>query len=180
MRALALAALLPLAAAGPALAAPADSLKVGDKAPDFTLPFATKDSVWTAPLTLSSVVGPRTIVIAFYPADWSGGCTKEVCSFRDNFSSLSSLNADVIGISGDYQFSHYEWAKYHNLPFRLASDHKHEVAKQYGVYNEQYGFDNRTVFVVDKSGKLGYIDWHYSPRDSTSLNKLRGALVSMH
>lgn len=152
---------------------------MGDKAPDFTLPFATKDSVWTQPLNLSSLIGQRNIVIAFYPADWSGGCTKEVCSFRDNFSSLSAMNADVIGISGDYQFSHYEWAKYHNLPFRLASDHKHEVAKQYGVYNEAVGFDNRTVFAIDKSGKLAYIDWHYSPRDSTSLNKLRSALTAM-
>ena len=166
-------------AAGSALASPADSLRVGDKAPDFTLPFATKDSVWTQPLSLSSLIGQRTIVIAFYPADWSGGCTKEVCSFRDNFASLSDLNADVIGISGDYQFSHYEWAKYHNLPFRLASDHKHEVAKEYGVYNEKVGFDNRTVFAVDKNGKLAYIDWHYSPRDSVSLNKLRGALSAM-
>jgi peroxiredoxin Q/BCP len=179
MRVFALVALLSFAAAGSALASPADSLRVGDKAPDFTLPFATKDSVWTAPITLSSEIGQRSIVIAFYPADWSGGCTKEVCSFRDNFSSLSSLNAEVIGISGDYQFSHYEWAKYHNLPFRLASDHKHEVAKQYGVYNEPYGFDNRTVFVVDKSGKLAYIDWHYSPRDSVSLNKLRDKLTAM-
>jgi len=179
MRVFALVAFLSLAAAGSALASPADSLRVGDKAPDFTLPIATKDSVWTAPLTLSSLIGQRNIVIAFYPADWSGGCTREVCSLRDNFSSLSSLNADVIGISGDYQFSHYEWAKFHNLPFRLASDHKHEVARQYGVYNEQYGFDNRTVFVVDKAGKLAYIDWHYSPRDSMSLHKLRGALTTM-
>ena len=102
-----------------------------------------------------------------------------MCSFRYNFASLSSLNAEVVAISGDYQFSHYEWAKFNNLPFKLASDHKHEVAKQYGVYNEAVGFDNRTVFVVDKAGKLAYIDWHYSPRDSTSLNKLRGALTAM-
>jgi peroxiredoxin Q/BCP len=180
MRAFTLVALLSLAVSGAALADSSDSLRVGDKAPDFTLPFATKDSVWTTPLTLSSLIGQRNVVIAFYPADWSGGCTKEVCSFRDNFSSLSSLNADVVGISGDYQFSHYEWAKYHNLPFRLASDHKHTVAKAYGVYNEPVGFNNRTVFVVDKTGKLSYIDWHYSPRDSVSLMKLRGALASMH
>ena len=74
MRAFALIVLFSLAAAGAALADSADSLRVGDKAPDFTLPFATKDSVWTQqPLSLSSLIGQKSIVIAFYPADWSGG-----------------------------------------------------------------------------------------------------------
>ena len=70
MRAFALAIVLSLAAAGAALAAPADSLRVGDKAPDFSLPFATRDSVWfQQPLSLSSLIGQKSIVIAFYPAD---------------------------------------------------------------------------------------------------------------
>jgi peroxiredoxin Q/BCP len=176
MRVFALVALLSFAAAGSALASPADSLRVGDKAPDFTLPFATKDSVWTAPITLSSEIGQRSIVIAFYPADWSGGCTKEVCTLRDNFASLGAVNADVIGISGDYVFSHHEWAKFHNLPFRLASDHSHAVAKRYGSYNEAYGFNRRTVFVVNKTGKIAYEDLAYSPRDSVSFGKLQAAL----
>jgi peroxiredoxin Q/BCP len=115
-------------------------------------------------------------VLAFYPADWSGGCTREVCTFRDNFASLGSVNADVIGISGDYMFSHYEWAKHHNLPFRLASDHNHAVAKSYGSYNETYGFDRRTVFVVNKTGKIAYADMAYSTRDSVSFGKLQVAL----
>jgi len=154
-------------------------LKVGDPAPDFTLRYATRDSVAPDSLRLSSLVGKRNIVLAFYPADWSGGCTKEVCSFRDNFSQLGALNVDVIGLSGDYIFSHYEWAKFHNLPFRLASDHNHAVAKRYGTYNEPSGYNRRTVFVVDKQGKLGYIDLAYSPRDSVSFMKLQAALTGM-
>ena len=171
--------LLSLAAAGPAVAAASDSLRVGDKAPDFTLSYATKDSIAMAPISLSSLEGKGNIVLAFYPADWSGGCTKEVCSLRDNFSALSAMNADVLGISGDYMFSHHEWAKFHNLPFRLASDHKHEVARMYGSYDEPSGYNKRTVYAIDRTGKIGYIDLHYSPRDSTSLNKLQDALKQM-
>jgi peroxiredoxin len=154
-------------------------LKVGDPAPDFTLRYATRDSVAPDSLRLSSLVGKRNIVLAFYPADWSGGCTKEVCTMRDNFSQLGAANADVIALSGDYVYSHYEWAKFHNLPFRLASDHNHAVAKRYGTYNEASGHDRRTVFVVDKQGKLGYIDMAYSPRDSVSFQKLQVALRDM-
>lgn len=165
-----------LALAAVAYAQETASLKVGDSAPGFALPYATRDSVAGDTLTLAKLVGKRNVVLAFYPADWSGGCTREVCTLRDNFSALGALNADVVGISGDYQFSHYEWAKFHNLPFRLASDHRHEVAKKYGSYNDAYGFDKRTVFVVDPHGKIAYMDMAYSTRDSVSFGKLRDAL----
>jgi len=153
--------------------------QVGDGAPDFTLPYATRDSVASDSLVLSSVVGKHNLVLAFYPADWSGGCTKEVCKLRDNFSALGRLNADVIGISGDYVFSHHEWAKHHDLPFRLASDHSHEVAKRYGSFNEAYGYNRRTVFVVDKAGKIAYADLAYSSRDAASFEKLQAALKAL-
>lgn len=172
--------LLMMAAAGVVLADTSNAPKVGDPAPDFQLPYATRDSVADDSLRLSALVGKRNIVLAFYPADWSGGCTKEVCTLRDNFSSLGAVNADVIGISGDYVFSHHEWAKHHNLPFRLASDHSHAVAKTYGSYYDQYGFNRRTVFVVDKQGKIAYEDLAYSSRDSVSFNKLQSALKGMH
>ena len=172
--------LLMMAAAGVVLADTSSAPKVGDSAPDFQLPYATRDSVANDSLRLSALVGKRNIVLAFYPADWSGGCTKEVCTLRDNFSSLGAVNADVIGISGDYVFSHHEWAKYHNLPFRLASDHSHAVARTYGSYYEQYGFNRRTVFVVDKQGKVAYEDLAYSSRDSVSFNKLQSALKGIH
>jgi peroxiredoxin Q/BCP len=125
------------------------------------------------------LIGKRNIVLAFYPADWSGGCTKEVCTLRDNFTALSALNAEIVGLSGDYVFSHYEWAKHHELPFKLASDHKHEVAKRYGSYDEDSGHDKRTVFVVDKAGKIAYVDMKYSPRDSVSFGKLQSALATL-
>ena len=175
-----------LAAAGlvfaqtsPAPNSAAAAPKVGDPAPDFQLPYATRDSIAGDSLRLSSLVGKRNIVLAFYPADWSGGCTREVCAFRDNFGTLGAVNADVIGISGDYVFSHHEWATHHNLPFRLASDHDHAVAKSYGSYNETYGFNRRTVFVVNKTGKVAYEDLAYSTRDSVSFGKLQAALKTV-
>ena len=118
-------------------------------------------------------------MLAFYPADWSGGCTKEGWTLRDNFEAPGALKAEIVGISGDYVFSHHEWAKFHNLQFRLASDHKHEVAKRYGSYNETAGFNRRTVYVIDRTGKIAYLDLADSPRDLTSFQKLQDALKKL-
>lgn len=150
--------------------------KVGEVAPDFTLPYATRDSLGGSDLRLSNLLGTKAIVLAFYPADWSGGCTKEVCALRDNFSSLAELNAEVLAVSGDYEYSHHEWAKHHNLPFKLISDHKHDAAKAYNSYNETAGYNKRTVFIIDKNGKIAYIDLSYSVRDLESFEKLKKAL----
>lgn len=155
-----------------------DPLKVGDKAPDFTLPSATKDSL-TGDVKLSEIVGKNNIILAFYPADWSGGCTKEMCTMRDNFSALSDLGATVYGISGDYVFSHREWAKYHNLQFTLLSDHSHEVAKAYSSYNPDYGMNLRTVYVVNRKGMIAYIDPAYKAGAPESFDKLKDALSKL-
>lgn len=155
------------------------NLKVGDPAPDFTLPYATKDSVSEEKLTLSSLVGKHNIVLAFYPADWSGGCTKEMCTMRDNFSDLAKLDADILPISGDYAFSHHEWAKAQNFPFRMVSDHLHTVARVYNSYNEDYGWNKRTVYVIDMKGKIAYIDLKYNSRDPQSFEGLKAALKTL-
>jgi peroxiredoxin Q/BCP len=148
----------------------------GMKAPEFQLPYATKDTIVFDGIRLSDYQGRSIILLAFYPADWSGGCTQEVCTFRDNFSKLSTLNVNVLGISGDYIFSHHEWALHHNLPFKLLSDHSHHVAKLYGSYNEDSGFNRRTVFVIDRTGTIVYSDDHYDTRSDDSFNKLQAAI----
>lgn len=153
--------------------------RVGDPAPGFRLPYATRDSIARDSLSLAALAGERNVVLAFYPADWSGGCTREVCTLRDNFSALAALDADVVGISGDYVFSHHEWAKHHDLPFRLASDHRHEVARLYASHNEASGLNRRTVFVVGRDGRIAYADLAYSVRDSVSFGKLRSALEGL-
>ena len=155
-------------------------LRVGDAAPDFALPYATKDTLIIAPpLKLSDLVGKRNLVLAFYPADWSGGCTKEVCTIRDNFSKLESLNAEILPVSGDYVFSHHEWAKHHNLQFKLLSDHSHEVAKKYNSYNDLTGWNKRTVFVIDRAGKIVYINLQYNVRTPDDFQKLQEVLASL-
>mgnify|MGYP001416482422 CR=1 FL=1 len=155
-----------------------EKLNVGDKAPDFSLPYATKDTLVDA-LKLSDVVGKNNIILAFYPADWSGGCTKEMCTMRDNFSTLSNLGATVYGISGDYIYSHREWAKHHNLQFALLSDHDHSIAKEYSSYNAATGMNLRTVYVIDRSGTIAYIDPTYKSGTPDSFEKLKEALAKL-
>ncbi len=155
------------------------TLTVGQPAPDFSLPYATKDSIARIPIRLSETFGKKNIILAFYPADWSPGCTKEVCAMRDDFAGLKSLNADILAISGDYTWSHHEWAKYHNLPFRLLSDHSHDVAKAYSSYNEKTMFNRRTVFVIDRQGKIAYVDLEYSVATIDDFNRLKEALAQI-
>ena len=155
--------------------------KVGDTAPDFTLPYATQEQIYFKPeerMSLSSMKG-KNVILAFYPADWSGGCTKEVCTLRDTFAELGKLNATVLAVSGDYVFSHHEWAKFHKLPFPLLSDHDHKIARLYGSYNEAVGFNNRTVFLIDKDGVVRYSNLAFKAGDANDYNKLKEELAKL-
>ncbi|HEX8843138.1 MAG TPA: peroxiredoxin [Pyrinomonadaceae bacterium] len=155
--------------------------KVGEAAPDFKLPYATQEKIYLKPeeyLALSGLRG-KNVILAFYPADWSGGCTKEVCTLRDTFAELSKLNATVLGISGDYVFSHQEWAKFHKLQFPLLSDHDHKVARAYGSYNETYGFNKRTIFLIDKEGIVRYTNLEFKAGDMNDYAKLKEELAKL-
>ncbi|HEX8000349.1 MAG TPA: peroxiredoxin [Pyrinomonadaceae bacterium] len=155
--------------------------KVGEAAPDFTLPYATQEKIFLKPeerLSLSAQRG-KNVILAFYPADWSGGCTKEVCTLRDTFAELSKLNATVLGISGDYVFSHHEWAKFHKLQFPLLSDHDHKVARLYGSYMEEAGYNKRTVFLIDKQGIVRYSNLEFKAGDTKDYTALRAELEKL-
>lgn len=154
-------------------------IEIGQKAPDFSLPYATRDSIAREPLQLSKVVGLRNIILAFYPADWSSGCTKEMCTMRDDFKDLEKLNGELLAVSGDYVFAHHEWAKQQNFPFKLLSDHLHTVARLYGSYTEHHDFNNRTVFVIDKKGTIAYEDLEYSVANNDDFNRLKDALAKL-
>ena len=156
-----------------------NELKVGDIAPNFTLPYATRDSISRSPVCLSDFLGKRIVIVAFYPADWSTGCTKEVCMMRDNFAAMESLETEVLAISGDYVWSHHEWAKVHNLPFKLVSDHAHVVAALYGSFNEKSLYNKRTVFVVDTHGRISYLNMKYNVADLQDFEKLKSALADL-
>lgn len=169
------------ASRGAMTAAAAAAPKVGEAAPDFKLPYATQEKLFMKPdeqMTLSSLKG-KNVILAFYPADWSGGCTTEVCTFRDTFMEFGKLNAEVLGISGDYVFSHQEWAKHHKLPFALLSDHDHHVAKAYDSYMEQYGFNKRTVYLIDKEGVVRYFNLAFKAGDKKDYDALRAELEKL-
>jgi peroxiredoxin len=153
---------------------------VGDEAVDFTLPYATKDSLASEGLKLSGLYGKGAVALAFYPADWSGGCTKEMCSFRDIFSQLQDLNAQIVAISGDYVYSHHQWAKHHDLPFMLVSDYGGKVAKQYESWSDEHGMCKRTVFVIDNQGKIAYRNLQYSVKEDKDFIALKEALAKLN
>jgi peroxiredoxin len=155
--------------------------KVGSPAPDFKLPYATKEAIFMKPdeqMSLASLRG-KNVILAFYPADWSGGCTKEVCTLRDTFAELSKLNAAVLGVSGDYVFSHHEWAKHHELQFPLLSDHDHRVARMYDSFMEQAGFNKRTVYLIDKEGVVRYVNLAFKAGDKADYDALRAELEKL-
>lgn len=163
-------------------AAASTAPKVGAAAPDFKLPYATQEKIFFRPeehMSLASLRG-KNVVLAFYPADWSGGCTAEVCTFRDTFMEFGKLNAVVLGISGDYVFSHHEWAKHHKLPFALLSDHDHAVAKAYDSYMAEYGLNKRTIFVIDKEGVVRYSNLAFKAGDKKDYDALRAELEKLN
>ena len=100
------------------------SVKVGDNAPDFTLPSQMGDNV-----TLSEYFGKKNMVLYFYPKDESSGCTREACTFRDQYDIFTSLDAEVLGVSGQSVESHKSFATHHGLPFILLSDVDNKVRK---------------------------------------------------
>lgn len=128
------------------------TVKVGDKAPDFTLPSQMGDNV-----SLSEYFGKKNVVLYFYPKDESIGCTKEACQFRDSYEIFTSLGAQVLGVSSQSIESHKSFATHHGLPFVLLSDEKSEVRNLYGVQSTMGIIPGRATFIIDKKGIVRHI-----------------------
>jgi peroxiredoxin Q/BCP len=128
------------------------TVKVGDKAPDFTLPSQLGDNV-----TLSEYFGKKNVVLFFYPKDESPGCTREACTFRDNYEELTSLGAEVIGISSQSVESHKSFATHHGLPFILLSDGENKVRQLYGVHSTMGIVPGRVTYIIDKKGVVRHV-----------------------
>ena len=145
---------------------------IGDKAPAFT---ATTDegSTWK----LSDYKGKKNVVVYFYPAAMTGGCTKQACAYRDAQPAIESANAVVVGISGDNIEGLKLFKKAENLNFTLLSDEKGEIAKSFGVPVKDGGkitreiegksYDlvrgataSRWTFIIDKKGNIVYKNEH--------------------
>ena len=129
-------------------------LAPGDAAPDFTLPDADGQDV-----SLKDYRG-RRVVVYFYPAAMTPGCTKQACDFRDNLESLHAAGIDVIGISKDKPEKLAKFRERDSLTFPLLSDPGLDVHQAYGAYGEKTLYGKkitgvlRSTFVVDADGKL--------------------------
>jgi peroxiredoxin Q/BCP len=106
-------------------------LKVGSKAPDFTLP--TGDG---GQLSLKELKGKK-VILYFYPKDNTSGCTREACAFRDETKVIQKKGAVVVGVSADSPESHRKFSEKFDLPFPLVSDERKELVKKYGVWKEK-------------------------------------------
>ncbi|MBN2173281.1 MAG: peroxiredoxin [Bacteroidales bacterium] len=128
-------------------------MKAGSTIPSFTLPDQNGK-----PFSIDSVLGKKNLVLYFYPKDDSPGCTKQACSFRDQFEVFADADALVIGISGQSVESHKEFADKYNLPFTMLSDEGDKLRKQFGVPVNFLGLiPGRVTYIADKSGKVVYI-----------------------
>lgn len=107
---------------------------------------------------IDSVLGKKNLVIYFYPKDDSPGCTKQACSFRDQFEVFAEADAIIIGISAQSVKSHFEFAKKHRLNYILLSDTKNKVRNLFGVPADLFGLiPGRVTYVINKAGKVVYI-----------------------
>ncbi len=162
----ALTVLFAAAVAQPALAEEKVELKVGDKAPSFAALDDTGEE-WKS----SEVVGKKVVVVYFYPADMTGGCTKQACGFRDDLGKLASKDVVVVGVSGDSVRNHQLFKKVHTLNFPLLADTKGTVAKAFGVPMRKGGTIEREI-----DGKLEKLTRTYSASRWTFVIGLDGTI----
>ena len=127
-------------------------IKVGDLAPDFTLP--QQDG---APVNLKALLEKGAVVLYFYPKDETPGCTLEACSFRDSYQDFKEAGAEVVGISSDSTEDHLAFATKHRLPFTLVSDKGAKTRAAYGVSRTFGIIPGRVTFVIDRQGVVRHV-----------------------
>jgi len=162
------------------------SIKVGDKAPDFTLVTKTADGPQL--VKLSDLIGQSNIVLLFVPMAFTGVCTTEFCEISAGIADYNSLDAKVLGISGDNPFAQAAWAEKEGITIPLLSDYEHQVAKAYGVAYEQFlpsanlimgGVAKRSAFVIDKKGVVQYAEVQEHPKDLPNFEAVKATLRAL-
>jgi len=170
-----------------------NKLKVGDLAPNFALPDIEcklrnlSDFLADKECKLQSLsdFSNKNIVINFFISAFTSTCTKEMCAFRDSMARLMGLKAQVIGISANDPAVNYAFAEKHKLPFPILSDHKGKVIKKYGVENTNLrGFEGtsdakRSIFIIDKKGKIQYIWITEDPTVEPNYNQIEKTLAKI-
>ena len=127
-------------------------IKVGDKAPEFTLPSQDGTQV-----SLSEFRGKKNVVLYFYPKDDTPGCKMQACGFRDKYPIFANARTEIIGISQDSQQSHKQFATKYNLPFTLLCDTTNKVRQLYDVPPTLWILPGRATYIIDKQGIIRHI-----------------------
>lgn len=133
------------------------AIQAGQQAPDFTLRNSEKQDV-----TLSDLKG-KNVVLLFYPLAFTGVCTAELCSMRDNIAEYNGLDAQVLAVSVDSIYTLDKFKKEQGYNFPLLSDFNKEVSAAYGSLYENFGYgmkgvSKRSAFVIDKEGTVRYAE----------------------
>lgn len=155
------------------------SLAIGQTAPDFELVDHT-----SAKHKLSDYRG-RNVVLAFYPAAFTGVCQKEMCTLRDSMDALNNSSAQVLGISADIPFSNAAFAKQNNIDFPLLSDYTLSTIKEYGLEFPNFAGlaeltrSHRAVIVLDKQGAVQYIQITDNPGVEPDYDALLNAVKTL-
>jgi peroxiredoxin len=158
------------------------ALKVGDKAPDFTLPSFTPSKELTQ-ISLSSMKG-KNVVLLFFPQAFTGTCTDEICAMSENFNAYKDMNAEILGISVDGTFVQRAFAEKNSIVIPLLSDYNREAVKAYDVLRPEFahgmkGTAERAVFVIDKEGVIRYVEVMASPGDQVNFEGIKNAAASL-
>ncbi len=157
------------------------AIKVGSKAPDFSLKSKTESGL--VDIKLSANLGQKNTVLLFFPAAFTGVCTKEMCDISGGISQYSNLNAAVIGVSVDSPFAQEAWAKKENITIPLASDLNKTVTTAYDVLIPNFlgigDFSARAAFVIDKEGVVQYAEQTPSPKELPNFSAIQAALAKL-
>jgi peroxiredoxin len=149
---------------------------VGAKAPDFTLPNQDRQQV-----TLSEQLKNGPVVLAFFPAAFSGVCTKEMCTFRDSMSELNKASGTVLGVSTDTFFALKAWGDQQKLTFPLLSDYNKDVIRKYDVVNPDMvglrDISKRAVFVIGRDGTVKHREVLDDARNEPNYAKVNEAIT---
>ena len=140
-------------AAAPVAPPPPPEIEVGQVAPDFTIEVADSAGIRSTPVKLSDLRG-KVVVLAFYPADKSSGCTFQLTKFRDDYATIFGPETVVLPVSVDSLGTHASWAAEMKFPFALGTDTELTLAKQYGSFIPGRRTSTRTVFVIGKDGRI--------------------------
>ena len=159
------------------------ALKIGDMAPNFTLKSKNLTGDFKE-ISLADYKG-KNVVLFFFPGAFTGVCTDEVCSITGGLKDYEDLGATVLGISVDSTFAQEGWTKQYKITIPLLSDFNNEVIEKYGtrypdgVFLGMNGVSKRSVFVIDKEGKIQHIEILEDAGKLPSFDKVKEVLKSL-